>query len=145
MSAIGIVMPVYFHGAHRIEDVHCTLLYLGEFGKVHVDRNRVNEATERLRGQCRPCVIDVTGVKVFGHGTCTVMTLADRTLKSYRDFLAKELARYDIHSASEYAYNPHITINKHTVSSEPILPWSTFEVPSKVWIDRPTVWWNGER
>lgn len=145
MSAIGIVMPVYFRGASRLVDPHCTLVYLGEFGKVDVSRFAVEQATERLRGQCRPCMIDVVGLEVFGHGTCTVLKLADRTLKSYRDFIDKELARDGIRSGSEYAYNPHVTINKHTVSSEPILPWYNFEVPNKVWIDRPTVWWNGER
>jgi len=145
MSAIGIVMPVYFPGALYIADPHCTLLYLGEFGKVDVDRHIVEEATSRLRGQCRPCTVDVKGLEVFGHGACTVLTLADLTLKSYRDFLAKELARDGIRSASEYGFRPHVTINKHTVSSEPILPWDGFEVPKRVWIDRPTVWWNGER
>jgi 2'-5' RNA ligase len=145
MSAIGIVIPVFFPGASKLEDPHCTLMYLGEYGKVDVDRHVVEEATARLRGQCTPQMIEVKGLEVFGHGTCTVLTLADLRLKSYRDFLAKELARDGIRSASEYSYNPHVTINKHTVSSEPIFPFYNFEVPKHVWIDRPTVWWNGER
>lgn len=145
MSAIGVVMPVFFRGASLIKDAHCTLVYLGEFGKVSVSKEKVVEATERLRSQCRPCLIDVTGIEVFGKGNCTVLTLAERTLRSYRDFLEKELARDGIRSASEYSYTPHITINKHEVSSLPILPFEGFQIPPRVWIDRPTVWWNGER
>ena len=145
MSAIGVVMPVFFPGASRLEHPHCTLVYLGEFGKVAVSRRPVEDATERLRNQCRPLTVEVTGVEVFGKGTCTVLKLADRTLRSYREFIDKELARDGIRSASEYGYTPHVTINKHTVSSVPILPWDDFRIPPRVWIDRPTVWWNGER
>lgn len=145
MSAIGIVMPVNFLNSGRIKDCHCTLIYLGEFGHGNVNRSHVEEACARLRSQCNPAMVNVTGVEVFGQGHATVLTLADRTLKSYRKFIEKELARVGIQSASQYSYNPHITINKHETSSQPILPWDKFIMPSHVWIDRPVVWWGSER
>lgn len=145
MSAMGIVLPAFFSNSHRIEDCHATLIYLGEFGSVHVDRKAVELANERLRSQVTPAMIKVTGVEVFGKGNMTVLILDDFVLKSYRHFIDRELARDGIRSASEYAYRPHVTINKHTVSSEPILPWPDFKVPTYVWVDRPQVWWNGER
>ena len=142
MGALGVVMPVVFRGSMHIKDAHCTLMYLGESDQVHIDRRKVEAATERLRSQCSPILVPVQGVEVFGKGHMTVLILAETTLASYRKFLERELRRDGIVSASEYAYRPHVTINKHEVSSEPVLPWPNYFAPSYVWVDRPTLWWN---
>jgi 2'-5' RNA ligase len=137
----GILFPVEFFQAHKIPKVHCTLIYLGD-GKFSDYRlGLLEEAAQRLGHAMRgPNVVRVKGLAVYGSGTHTVMTLDDYVLKSYRHFIEKELARSGMRSASQYAYNPHITINKHSVSSEPILPWDGFQVPPEVMIDRPQVW-----
>lgn len=142
MGALGVVMPVVFRGSMHIKDVHCTLMYLGESDKVSIRRQPVEAAVERLRGQCSPILVPVEGVEVFGHGHMTVLILGTTALTSYRQFLERELRRDGIVSASEYAYRPHVTINKHEVSSEPVLPWPNYFVPKYVWVDRPTLWWN---
>lgn len=142
MGALGVVMPVVFRGSHHIKEVHCTLIYLGEAGKVNVSRTLVQAATDRLRSQCSPILVPVEGVEVFAGGRATVLVLGTTALASYRKFLDRELRRDGIVSASEYAYRPHVTINKHMVSSEPIFPFPGFTVPSYVWVDRPTLWWN---
>lgn len=144
MSSIGVLMPVFFIGSRLIEDPHCTLIYLGEFGKVKVDRSKLEQAVNRLRGQCQPINVSVTGVEVFGNGTSTVLTLAERTLLSYRTFLEKELAHDNIRSASQWAYRPHVTIATHEPSKTPLIP-EGLTIPQQVWIDRPQVWWNGEK
>lgn len=140
--SVGILFPVEFFQAIKIPKVHCTLIYLGE--TLHPGRlSIVQEAADRLGHAMRgPGVVRVKGLAVYGQGTHTVMELDDFVLKSYRSFIDKELNRSGIRSASQYAYNPHITINKHGVSSEPILPWDTFQVPPEIMIDRPKVWWD---
>src|SRR5690348_7511886 len=110
MGAIGVVMPVFFKGSVLIPKVHCTLIYLGEQDEVHISRTILDNAVNRLRSQVNPTMVAVKGLAVYGHGKCTVMELDDRTLKSYRAFLDRELARDGIRSASEYAYRPHVTI-----------------------------------
>jgi 2'-5' RNA ligase len=145
MSAIGVVMPVFFRDSKRIEEVHCTLIYLGESDKVHIPRQPLENAVARLRNQCRPMNIKVRQMAVYGHGTHTVLELEDITLKSYRTFLERELRRDGIVSASEYAYSPHVTITKrHAPSKNPVLPWPDFRAPEYVWIDRPEIWWKSE-
>jgi 2'-5' RNA ligase len=144
MSAIGVVMPVFFRDSKRIEEAHCTLIYLGESDKVTIPRKPLENAVERLRNQCRPINIMVRQLAVYGHGTHTVLELEDLTLKSYRIFLERELKRDGIVSASEYAYSPHVTINKHAPSKTPIHPWPDFRMPGYVWIDRPEIWWKSE-
>lgn len=140
--SVGILFPVEFFQANKIPKVHCTLIYLGE--TVPASRlGLLEEAAQRLGNAMRgPGVIRVKGLAVYGQGTHTVMELDDFVLKSYRQFIEKELNRSGIRSASQYAYNPHITINKHMVSSQPILPWDGFQVPPEVMIDRPQVWWD---
>src|SRR6476620_4905556 len=144
MSALGVVMPVFFRDSPRIPKVHCTLIYLGEEGPDQPPRKPVEAATERLRSQCSPMMVPVIGLEVFAKGHVTVLILEPRTLNSYRTFLDRELRREGIVSASEYAYRPHVTINKHDFSEEPVLPWPEFRVPTSVWIDRPTLWWGSE-
>lgn len=144
MSALGVVMPVFFRDSAAIPKVHCTLIYLGEEGSNQPARKPVEVATERLRSQCSPMMVNVLGVEVFGKGHVTALILEPRTLTSYRQFLERELRRDGIVSASEYSYRPHVTINKHDFSEEPIMPWPEFRVPSQVWIDRPTLWWGSE-
>lgn len=140
--SVGILFPVEFFQANKIPKVHCTLIYLGE----HMNpllMPKLTEAAERLGNAMRgPKVVRVTGLAVYGGGTHTVMTLDPFVVGSYRTFIDKELNRSGIRSASQYAFNPHITINKHSVSSVPILPWDAFRVPPEVMIDRPRVWWD---
>lgn len=144
MSALGVVMPVHFRYSQRIEKVHCTLLYLGEEGEGQPPRKPVEAATERLRSQCSPMMVKVLGLETFARGHCTVLILEPRVLASYRGFLERELRRDGIVSASEYAFRPHVTINKHVPSNKPVLPWDDFRTPEYVWIDRPTLWWGSE-
>ena len=131
-----------FFQAHKIPKVHCTLIYLGE--SMHPSRQPLlEEAAQRLGHAMRgPGIVRVKGLAVYGQGTHTVMELDDYVLKSYRHFIDKELSRSGIRSASQYSYNPHVTINKHGVSSEPILPWDGFQIPPEIMIDRPQVWWD---
>ena len=140
--SVGILFPVEFYQANKIPKVHCTLIYLGE--AMHPSRRDIlEEAAQRLGHAMRgPNVIRVKGLSVYGQGTHTVMELDDYVLKSYRQFIDKELNRSGIRSASQYSYNPHITINKHSVSAKPILPWDTFQIPPEIMIDRPKVWWD---
>lgn len=140
--SVGILFPVEFFQAHKIPKVHCTLIYLGE--SMHPSRQPIlEEAAQRLGHAMRgPGIVRVKGLAVYGQGTHTVMELDDYVLKSYRHFIDKELSRSGIRSASQYSYNPHVTINKHGVSSEPILPWDTFQMPPEIMIDRPQVWWD---
>jgi 2'-5' RNA ligase len=140
--SVGILFPVEFFQANKIPKVHCTLIYLGETLRPNY-LSILEEASQRLGSAMRgPNVVRVKGLAVYGQGTHTVMELDDYVLKSYRHFIDKELNRSGIRSASQYAYNPHITINKHMVSSQPILPWDGFQVPPEVMIDRPKVWWD---
>lgn len=146
MSAQGVVLPVAFPRSHEIPKVHCTLIYLGESERIRVPKSPVELANNRLRAQCpSTLMVRVTGVEVFAKGHVTVMTLEDRVLKSYRQFLDKELARDGIRSASDYAFRPHVTINKHhDESKEPVFPWDNFRVPEYVWLERPILWWSSE-
>lgn len=139
--SVGILFPVEFFQANKIPKVHCTLIYLGEGAMRPSQLQVLEEAAQRLGSAMRgPGVVRVKGLAVYGHGTHTVMELDDYVLKSYRYFIDKELNRSGIRSASQYAYRPHVTINKHGVSSEPILPWDGFQVPPEIMIDRPQVW-----
>jgi len=144
MSALGVVMPVHFPGSVRIERVHCTLIYLGEEGKVHVPKRPVEAAVARLNSQIDGANVRVKGVEVFGNGHCTVLTLESWLLDSWRRFIDVELRRDGIHSASEWAFKPHITINKHDESKWPIFPWVPFTIPTQVWVDNPVLWWGSE-
>ncbi len=143
MGALGIVMPVDFYMSHQIPDPHCTLIYLGEYGAANIRQDDVQECADRLNHAMRgPTPVTVKGVEVFGNGRCTVLRLDDFVLNSYRKFIEKELGRFGIRSASQYSYNPHVTINKHMVSSLPIMPWDNFIMPQEVLVNRPTVLWN---
>lgn len=142
MSALGVVMPVHFPGSMKIEKVHCTLIYLGDSETHIVPRRPVEAAVARLNTQVNGTYARVTGVEVYGKGHCTVLTLEDTALASWRKWLEKELRRDGICSASEYAYKPHITINKHEESKWPIYPWVPFQIPQAVWVDQPTLWWS---
>lgn len=144
MSSIGVVMPVFFRDSKRIEEVHCTLIYLGESEKVNIPRQPLENAVARLRSQCQPQMIPVRQLAVYGNGHCTVLELSGVALQSYRKFLERELNRDGIRSASEYAYSPHVTINKHVPSKTPVLPWDDFRMPEFVWVDRPEIWWKSE-
>lgn len=141
--SVGILFPVEFFQANKIPKVHCTLIYLGESPMMSHKLSILEEAAQRLGEAMRgPKVVRVTGLAVYGGGTHTVMKLDPFVLGSYRTFIDKELNRSGIRSASQYAFNPHITINKHSVSSVPILPWQGFQVPPEIMIDRPQVWWD---
>jgi 2'-5' RNA ligase len=128
----------------RIERVHCTLIYLGEEGKVHVPKGPVEAAVARLNSQVNGANVRVKDVEVYGNGHCTVLTLESWLLKSWRKFIETELRRDGIVSASEWAYQPHITINKHDKSEWPIYPWVPFQVPTQVWVDNPVLWWGSD-
>lgn len=145
MSALGVVMPVWFPSSLQIPNVHCTLIYLGEEDKVRVDKRKVEVAVARLNTQIDGANVPVTGVEVFGNGRMTVLTLDDMTLGSWRKFIDRELRRDGIVSASEWKYRPHITINKHEPSAWPIYPWAPFRIPEYVWIEKPCLWWGSER
>lgn len=144
MSALGVVMPVHFPGSVRIQRVHCTLIYLGEEEKVFVPKRPVEAAVARLNTQVMGTYARVTGVEVYGQGHCTVLTLEDTALGSWRKWIERELRRDGICSASEYAYKPHITINKHEKSDWPVYPWVPFKVPESVWVDNPVLWWGSD-
>jgi len=147
MSALGVVCPVYFPGSMNVPKVHCTLVYLGEEGSertAHINRRTVLAATARLRSQVQGFNATVKGVELYGKGHCTVLTLDSITLQSWRKFLDRELLRDGIYSASEYSYSPHVTINKHDKSDEPVMPWPHFRVPPTVWIDEPVLWWGSD-
>lgn len=141
-SSIGVLMNVMFPGSWYIPKVHCTLIYLGEIDKVRINRDHLETCVERLRSQVEPGFVKVTGLELFGAKDHTVLTLDSYKLRSWRTFLDKELKRHDIRSASQYAYNPHITINKHSPSDVPVLPWEPFFMPEQVWVDKPEVWWD---
>lgn len=134
-----IMIPVAFGKSRFMSNPHVTLIYLGD----QPARNQaaIVSATERLRSQCRPCTVEVTGMEVFDKGLCTVFTLAELTLKSYRNFIDRELARDGIRSPSEYAYRPHLSINEHEFSKVPVAPDWLVDVPPFIWIDRPTLVW----
>jgi len=144
MSSIGVVMPVHFRDSRKIDEAHCTLIYLGESEKVSISRPLLENAVNRLRTQCQPVMIRTKQLAVYGHGTHTVIELEDLTLRSYRVFLERELLRDGIRSASEYSYSPHVTIHKHAPSKNPVLPWGDFRTPAYVWVDRPVIWWKSE-
>jgi 2'-5' RNA ligase len=120
------------------------LIYLGEHDKVpHVmhQRKKVEAAVARLNLQSQLLSVKVTGLKVFGGGHVTVLTLDDEIIKSYRTFIDRELARDGIRSASEYAFNPHVTINKHEKRATPLLPTWMNQIPERVYLDKPELWW----
>ena len=139
--SVGIIMPVQFTGSFKMDEPHCTLIYLGK-SMHHSRRNILENAVQRLRMQVTPKLIPVTGLAVFGHGDHTVMKLETEILKSWRAFIEKELRHDGITSASEWAYNPHVTINKHEHSEVPVPPWEGWTTPSSVWLDRPTLMWK---
>jgi 2'-5' RNA ligase len=135
-------MKVMFPGSWYIHEVHCTLIYLGEVGKVKINRPNLETCVERLNTQIEPGFVKVKGIELFGQKDHTVLTLDSFKLGSWRTFLDKELARYEIRSASQYSYKPHITVNKHAPSDVPVPPWEPFYMPDQVWVDRPQVWWG---
>lgn len=144
MSALGVVMPTHFFLSYLIPKCHCTLIYLGEHDKMpHVmhQRRTVEAAVARLNLQFRELTVPVVGVELFGRKDKTVLVLDDLVLKSYRKFIDRELARDGIRSASEFAYRPHVTINSHEPSAEPVFPWDGFIVPKHIYISAPQLWW----
>lgn len=144
MSALGVVMPAHFFRSYLIDRSHCTLIYLGEHDKVpHVmhKKKAVEAATYRLQMQSNILSVPVTGVELFGHGTKTVLTLSAEILLSYRQFLERELLRDDIRSASAWAFRPHVTINSHGQRDLPLIPEWMNQVPEKVYLDKPVLWW----
>lgn len=144
MSALGVVMPAHFFRSYLIPKCHCTLIYLGEHDKhpgVMHQRKTVEAAVARLNLQFRELTVPVKGVELFGRKDKTVLVLDDMVLKSYRKFIDRELARDGIRSASEFAYRPHVTINSHEPSKEPVFPWDNFIMPNHIYISAPQLWW----
>jgi len=142
MSLVTVEMPVQFSGAHKLypSTPHCTLIFLGDLPARR--RGVVEDAVARLRMQVTPLMVPTAGLAVFGRGDHTVIRLQDVVLKTWRTFIEKELKRDGVVSASEWTFNPHVTINKHTVSSVPILPFEDFQLPATVWVDKPTLRWD---
>lgn len=137
--SIGVKMPAMFAGSYKMEDPHCTLIYLGEGG---VSRSVLEQAVNRLRSQCTPITVNAGPLAVYGGGRATVIKLDRFVLDSWREFIEKELSRSGIRSASKYAYNPHVTLNNHEPSDVPILPWDDFIVPRAIYLGRPEIWWK---
>lgn len=150
MSALGVVMPAHFFRSYMIEKCHCTLIYLGEHDKaidVMHKKDKVEAAVYRLNMQSSILSVKVKGMELFADGHVTVLTLEQDVLNSYRRFLDRELARDGIRSASNWAYRPHVTINKHEKREKPLLPDFMNAIPDRVYLDMPSLWWaspNGD-
>lgn len=142
MSLVTVEMPVQFSGAHKLYPTtpHCTLIFLGDLPARR--KGTIEDAVARLRMQVHPQMVPTLGLAVFGRSDHTVIRLSSFVLLSWREFIEKELRRDGIVSASEWGFNPHVTINKHTVSSIPIAPYPDFQTPATVWIDKPVLRWD---
>jgi 2'-5' RNA ligase len=118
-STVGLWWPATFAGSSRVEDPHCTLIYLGKH-----EESAGEDLRERLRWwlsgesylSLAPGYVDITGTATFGPSDAPVQVLTldkNPTLEHIHDEVVRGLyEELGIVSASEFGWNPHVTVGE---------------------------------
>lgn len=133
-TGIAIVFPAWFLGSTDTT-LHCTALFLGDTETTAYSRADI-EHVLRWKG-ADPGPVRVTGTELFGRDkNVPVLTIESAKVMQEYEWLAGQLRSYGITSASEFGFNPHVTIAK-----EEAKPY----FPKYVQLEAPVLWWGSDR
>lgn len=120
-------------------DAHSTLMYLGD--KNDLDFETLVSALKPLEFE-DVGIVDVDGLSLFGEdGEVLVMRLKSGNLDSNFQMVEDALRSVGVENASEFDYNPHITL-----SYEYYGPTEGFtQIPTTVGLGKPQLWWGDDR
>lgn len=115
-SSVGLWWPAWWEGSEQVEYPHCTLIYLGKHEEAYAVRLRaclrdiLAEAPELVWA---PTHVNVMGTATYGppEEPVKVLTLErEELLEWIHDNVEELLNDEGIYSASEFDWNPHVTI-----------------------------------
>lgn len=133
-SSVGLWWPAWWDGSQEVEDPHCTLIYLGKHEEDYGERlrERLRELLEEPKELVwAPTHVDVTGTAIYGppEEPVRVLTLdRNELLEWIHDEVVELLNDEGIYSASEFPWNPHVTIGESEI------------VPKQVFLGDLEVW-----
>jgi len=134
---IAIVYPVSWPPASEdLPHPHSTLIFLGPVAEAKFTRDDLKAALKTFMWE--PFDVAIGQVEMFGpeDDQVPVVTLLGQVLIENRQALEAELKERGIEDASEYPYNPHITVDAASMHSVPFM---------SVRLGQPQIWWGAER
>ena len=120
-------------------DAHSTIMWLGEIDDVDASKEDILSALSSIEFE-DVGIVDVGELALFGEDKDNlVMLLNSSNLETNYDRVASVLSRIGVYNASEYSYNPHITLNYSYQG-----PTVGFDLPTTVGLGTPKLWWGTE-
>lgn len=117
-SSVGLWWPATFAGSDRVEEPHCTALFLGKWPAETGEWMREDLRTV-LRGEpslsIAPGTLAVTGGDIFGPSSEPVKVLKLEKTPAFallHDQLVGYMAQMGFESGSEFDWNPHVTVGE---------------------------------
>lgn len=123
-----------------IKDPHSTLMFLGNISELPYTKEDVL-AVMRRENLIGPGKVSISGLELFGPDKdIPVARLDSLRLRAQRALLEFGLNKVGIQDASEFDYNPHVSLTyENDVDLEEL------ELPENVTLAPPELWWGDER
>lgn len=135
-TSAGLMFPAAFRrGVPGPADLHSTIIFLGNTAEVEFTKDDVLNALPDMYSGVYFWAT-VTGLAMFGpdHDT-PVLLINAPLLNEVQSRTELALAQVGIHSASEFEYNPHVTVDERTFGNP----------PRDVILKPAQLWWGSER
>ncbi len=123
-------------GDEAVEELHCTILFLGDTQQAGYHVEDVVKATRRVAAQMGAFLARVSGIGTFDIGDGKHVTYASVDapgLNELHTALRQSLEMYGIYASRDHGYSPHITLQYHEpgkgpTDMPPILEWAVGEL-----------------
>lgn len=123
-----------------IKEPHCTLIFLGKISEADFTKQDILDVLDDLKLPA-PGEVEITGIQLFGpKQDIPVATVFSNRLFAHRIMIDYELAGINVKSASEFEFNPHVSI-----SYDESTDFTAIELPKTVTLDKPVLWWGDDR
>lgn len=121
-------------------DAHSTIMWLGDnYEALGVSKEDIIAALSTIEFE-DVGIVDVDELALFGEDKeVLVMLLNSSNLVTNFHRVENVLARIGIQNASEFDYNPHISLNYNYSG-----PTVGFDLPTTVGLGQPKLWWGTE-
>lgn len=137
-NSAGLMWPASFHGSEKIDDPHCTIVFLGEADKLRVGPQYI--LTELRDYLDPPANISVTGTEIFGQDEKVWVALLDtEVLKPLQaEILSIIETKLGLENASDFKdFKPHVTLGPVVEGEEtPEAPESVDLLSLQVWLGK---------
>jgi len=136
-QSVGLWYPAQFLSDYvyaPVPEMHSTIIFLGEIPDL--EGITAQDILNAVSGIEFPYfVVDVIGTETFGPDRNVPVLLLDPTnLNVFHVMVEEALDKIGVHSASEFGYRPHVTVSEEIFRAP----------PSKVFLDKPRLWWGEE-